>query len=109
MAFFAQCISGSSLKAMVRGEGDDDDDDFGGSGGSNTPNDTAHGGSKMSSYSWKRLSAKSRSSLNSPKKSHAPSLAATSTDASGLPQAAMEPVMGKLRGGVCTNTTVVVQ
>ncbi|GLC41898.1 hypothetical protein PLESTF_000097700 [Pleodorina starrii] len=91
MTFFARCISRESLKGMVRGEGDDDDS--GGRSGSTTPNDTAHGGNRFSNYSWKRLSARSRSSLNSPKKQSSPPLSAKSVDGTGRPRPSMEPVM----------------
>ncbi|GFR46637.1 hypothetical protein Agub_g8248 [Astrephomene gubernaculifera] len=90
MAFLARCISGNSLKGMVRGEAEEDD---AGGSGSTTPNDTTHGSNKFSSYSWKRLSAKSRSALNSPNKPHTPPSSAASNDGNGQLPHCMEPVM----------------
>ncbi|KAG2437416.1 hypothetical protein HXX76_006068 [Chlamydomonas incerta] len=95
MSFFARCISGSSLKGMV-----DQDEDLNTTSSTTTPNDTAHGGSKFGSLSWKRLSTRSsRSSLNSPKKpgrvsTPPPSLASSGVDGGAtVPRPSMEPVM----------------
>ncbi|KAG2453081.1 hypothetical protein HYH02_002413 [Chlamydomonas schloesseri] len=106
MSFFARCISGSSLKGLV----DQGDEDLNTTSTTNTPNDTAHGGSKFGSLSWKRLSTRSsRSSLNSPKKpfgsvSTPPSsLASSGTRNDGgaaAPRPSMEPVMERTRSAL---------